>query len=190
MRTSRRQFLEASSALGALVPFLKFGSKSAHGLLTPPQPPILQEAGKSASAPVYQFNSADLTGWHTQGAGKWSVKDAEIVAAGDSSKAGWLVLDRGLQDFVLKFSFRSSGGEVGVLLRNAPLTWSRFHHPEGASDRTAGIYAVLSGTGAGSLSLVTLDAQGKELERKPVPAPPLDVAGAERPAASSRRSAG
>lgn len=179
MRTSRRQFLGASSALGALIPFLKFGPKSAHELLTPPQPTLHQEAAKSASAPVYQFNTADLTGWHPQGAGKWSVKDAEIVAAGDSSKAGWLVLDRGLQDFALKFSFRSTGGEVGVLLRNAPLTWSRFHHPEGASDRTAGIYAVLSGTGAGSLSLVTLDAQGKELDRKPVPVPPLDVAGAE-----------
>ena len=128
--------------------------------------------------PVYQFNNSDLTGWHAKGAGKWSVKDAEIVATADSD-AGLLLLDRGLQDFALRFSFRSSGGEVGVLLRNAPLTWSRFHHPESVGDRTAGIYVVLSGTDAGSISLVTLDAQGKVTERKPVPPPPVDVAGAE-----------
>jgi hypothetical protein len=179
MRTSRRQFLGASSALGAILPFLKFGPKSPKDLLGSTHPALPQEAGKSASAPIYQFNTPDLTGWHPQGGGKWNVKGAEIIAAGDSSKPGWLVLDRGLQDFALKFSFRSTGGEVGVLLRNAPLTWSRFHHPEGASDRTAGIYAVLSGAGAGSLALVTRDADGKELERKAVPPPPLDVAGAE-----------
>jgi hypothetical protein len=179
MRTSRRQFLEASSALGALLPFLKFGPNSARDLLPQPLPVSLQEAANSASALVYEFNNSDLTGWHVLGPGKWSVKDGEIVGVGDSTGTGWLVLDRGLQDFALKFSFRSSGGEVGVLLRNAPLTWSRFHHPEGVGDRTAGIYVVLSGTGAGSIFLVTLDAQGKETERKPVAAPPLDVAGAE-----------
>ncbi|MFZ1971632.1 MAG: FG-GAP-like repeat-containing protein [Candidatus Acidiferrales bacterium] len=179
MRTSRRQFLEASSALGAMVPFLKFGPASARDPLSQPLPGSPQETAKSASTPAYQFNNSDLTGWHAKGAGKWSVKDAEIVATADSTAAGWLFLDRGLQDFALRFSFRSSGGEVGVLLRNAPLTWSRFHHPESVGDRTAGIYVVLSGTDAGSISLVTLDAQGKVTERKPVPPPPVDVAGAE-----------
>ncbi|MGC1635877.1 MAG: FG-GAP-like repeat-containing protein [Candidatus Acidiferrales bacterium] len=183
MKTSRRQFLEASSALGALVPLLKFGPTSAHDLLAQPPLPSAQETAKSASAPVYQFNTPDLSGWHALGAGKWSVKDGEIVGVGDSSGAGWLVMDRGLQDFALKFLFRSTGGEVGVLLRNAPLAWSRFHHPESVGDRTAGIYVVLSGTDAGSISLVTLDAQGKVTERKPVPPPPLDVAGAEHPMA-------
>ncbi|MGC2001912.1 MAG: family 16 glycoside hydrolase, partial [Candidatus Acidiferrales bacterium] len=169
MKTSRRQFLEASSALGALVPLLKFGPTSAHDLLAQPPLPSAQETAKSASAPVYQFNTPGLSGWHALGAGKWSVKDGEIVGVGDSSGAGWLVMDRGLQDFALKFLFRSTGGEVGVLLRNAPLAWSRFHHPESVGDRTAGIYVVLSGTDAGSISLVTLDAQGKVTERKPVP---------------------
>src|ERR1700693_3024168 len=179
MKTSRRQFLEASSALGALVPLLKFGPKSAHDILAQPLLASPQETAKSASVPVYQFNTPDLNGWHAQGAGKWSVKDGHIVGAGVSGGAGWLVMDRGLQDFALRFSFRSTGGEVGILLRNAPLTWSRFLHPRGASDRTAGIYVVLSGAGAGSIFLLTLDAQGKEVERKAVPAPPIDVAGAE-----------
>src|SRR5271154_6993305 len=151
MRTSRRQFLEASSALGALFPFLKFAPKSAGKILTQPTATALQEVAKSASAPTYQFNTSDLSGWHPKGSGKWSVKAGEIVGASDSSGNGWLVLDRGLQDFALKFSFRSTGGEVGVLLRNAPLGWTRFSHPGDAGDRTAGIYALLSGTGAGSL---------------------------------------
>ena len=111
MRTSRRQFLEASSALGALVPFLNFGPNSTRDLLPQPLPASLQEAANSASALVYQFNNSDLTGWHVLGAGKWSVKDAQIVATADSTGTGWLVLDRGLQDFALKFLFRSSGGE-------------------------------------------------------------------------------
>jgi Domain of Unknown Function (DUF1080)/FG-GAP-like repeat len=179
MKTSRRQFLEASSALGALVPLLKFGSASGSDLLVQPVVPSPQDTAKSESKPVYQFNTPDLTGWHEQGAGKWSVKDGEVVGVNESSEPGWLVMDRGIQDFALRFSFRSTGGEVGILLRNAPLTWSRFLHPRGASERTAGIYVALSGAGAGSIFLLTLDAQGKEVERKAVSAPPLDVAGAE-----------
>ncbi len=180
MRSSRRQFLEISSALGALFPLWRLSPKSwsvpsSRPLGTPPQ-----EATNSASTPAYQFSGGDLNGWHVQGAGKWTVEDAQIVAAADpGGRSGWLVLDRGLEDFAMRFSFRSSGGEVGIILRNAPLNWSRFSHPTGASDRTAGIYVVLSGTGAGAISLLTLDAQGKEIERKPVPPPPLDVAGAE-----------
>jgi hypothetical protein len=179
MRTSRRQFLEISSALGALFPLWKSAPESLGTLSseTPATPP--QEAAKSASTPAYRFSGSDLSGWQVQGAAKWNVTDGEIVGVGESRGAGWLVMDRGLQDFALEFSFRSTGGEVGILLRNAPLSWSRFFHPKSTSDRTAGIYVVLSGTGAGSISLLTLDAQGKVLERKAVPAPPIDVAGAE-----------
>ncbi len=175
MPTSRRQFLEVSSALGALLPFWRFRPKAVPATLSHPLPKVPQEAARSSSTPAYQFNTPDLTGWHPQGAGKWNVKDAEILGSGE----GWLVLDRGLQDFACKFSFRVNSGEAGLLLRNAPMHWSRFSHPEGASDRTAGIYVELSGKHRGAMSLLTLDSQGKELDRRPVPPPPLDVAGAE-----------
>ena len=71
------------------------------------------------------------------------------------------MLDRGLEDFELKFSFRAGGGEAGILLRNAPVSWSRFSHPpKNAEDKTAGIYVVLSGPHAGEMSMVTLDSHG------------------------------
>ena len=175
MRTSRRQFLEMSSAMGAALPFWKLAPKVAEATNPASNP---QVASQSASQPAYRFNGTDLSGWHVK-SGQWTVKDAEIVAAADPSGKSWLVLDRGLQDFALHFSFRTTGGEVGIILRNAPLTWSRYSHPEGPSDRTGGIYVVLSGKEAGSISWVTLDAQGKIVDSKPIPPPPLDVAGAE-----------
>lgn len=178
MRTTRRQFIEISSAIGAALPLAKLAPESLLGVsgrrsLRPPQ-----DASKSSSTPLYQFGGANLDGWHPQGPAKWTVQDSEILGTGDASRAGWLVLDRGLEDFALKFSFRVTGGDVGVILRNAPQTWSRFSHPPGASDRTVGIYVALSGTGAGSIYWVTLDADGKEVDRIAVPPPPLDVAGA------------
>jgi hypothetical protein len=174
MRTSRRRFLEIASSLGALAPLSKLSLHLAAKGATPVAAALPQEYPASSSGPAYQF-SGSLTGWHTQGPANWSVKTGEIVAEGDSSGGGWLVLDRGFEDFVLKFSFRSEKGEAGVLVRNAPLTWSRFSHPSGDSNRTAGIYVVLSGEGAGALSLLTLDSQGREVEKKSVPPAPLDL---------------
>lgn len=179
MRTSRRQFLEISSAMGAALPLWKLDPQSLLESMTRSSPATPQDAGKSSSAPLYQFGGGNLDGWHVHGPAKWTVQGSEILAKGDPSAAGWLALDRGLQDFALKFSFRATGGDAGVILRNAPLSWSRFSHPPGASDRTAGIYVALSGTGSGSMFWVTLDADGKEVDRAAVPPPPLDVAGAE-----------
>jgi len=179
MRTDRRQFIQASSALGAALPLSKLlpdaWLRSSPTLLRAG----LQENWKSSSAPAFQFNKTDLTGWRTIGPGQWAVKNGEIAGESGPSETCWLALDQGLEDLALKFSFRSSGGEVGIVLRKAPLDWSRFFHPPGSGDRAAGIYVTLSGSGAGSISLLTLDAEGKVLDRKSVPPPPLDIAGAE-----------
>ncbi len=59
----------------------------------------------------------------------------------------------------------------GVLLRDTPLNWSRFSHPAKIGDRTGGLYISLSGSDAGALSLVTLDAHGRVIDRKPLPKP-------------------
>jgi hypothetical protein len=66
---------------------------------------------------------------------------------------------------VLRFAFRSTSGEAGVLLRNAPLEWSRFSRPAHAGDRTKGVYVALTGAHAGEMSMLTLDADGKEIDR-------------------------
>jgi hypothetical protein len=178
MRTSRRQFLEIASRASALFPMSKLVARGETDLDMAP----LQEDSQIRSAPVKAFDGASLSGWHARGSGKWRVEDAEIVGSGDAGGRGWLVLDHGLQDFVLKFSFRANGGEAGVLLRNAPLSWSRYSHPSRKADeKTSGLYVVLSGPHAGEMSLITLDAQGNELDRKTLPPPPLDVAGRVNP---------
>lgn len=179
MRTSRRQFIKASSTLGALLPISTLLAKGAPGISSKPALSSPQESAKSASVPTYEFNKKDLSAWRIKGPGKWTVKDHEIAGEGDPSGVSWLLLKQGFQDFALRFSFRSIGGEAGILLRNAPLNWSRFLHPPSVSDRTAGIYVALSGSDAASLFLVTLDSQGKILERKPIPPPPVDLPGAE-----------
>lgn len=137
-----------------------------------------QQADRSDSAPTPLFDGTDLDGWHVRGPGHWQVENGQIVGSSHHGKGGWLVLDHGYEDFILTVTFRAAAGEVGVLLRNAPSSWSRYAHPaKQAGEHTAGIYVVLSGTRAGQMSLVSFDGQGKELERKALPpAPPIDLA--------------
>ncbi len=78
-----------------------------------------QEPRQQSSAALSAFDGKSLKGWHVQGSGKWKVEDAEIVGSSDAKGSGWLVLDRGVEDFELKFSFRAGSGEAGILLRNA-----------------------------------------------------------------------
>ncbi len=73
---------------------------------------------------------------------------------------------------MLRFAFRSTSGEVGVLLRNAPLNWSRYAHPADRGDRTMGIYIPLIGGDAGEMFVLTLDTKGKQIDRKMIPASP------------------
>jgi hypothetical protein len=174
MSTNRRQFLQMSTALGALLPAGAIPRKLRLDVSSESLRDLAQDSGKSSSAPLFQ-SGKDLTGWTTRGSGKWAVKDTEIVANGE----GWLIFNQGLQDFVLSFLFRSGGADVGIILRNAPASWSRFSHPAGAKGETAGIYVELTGKDAGTMYLVTLDQDGKEKERKRVPPPPLDLPGVE-----------
>lgn len=175
MRTSRRHFLEMTSTLGAMLPISTVSPKMSLENFAECSAPLGQDAAKSSSAPFFRFSGNDLNAWTTKGSGTWNVKDGEIVANG----GGWLILREGLEDFALSFLFRSSGAEVGIMLRNAPLSCSRFSHPPGAGGQTAGIYAALTDQNAGAIYLVTLDEDGKEVEKTPVPPPPLDLPGAE-----------
>jgi hypothetical protein len=109
------------------------------------------------------FDGRTLSGWHIQGSAGWSVKDGSIVGSvgGDDTVGGWLVLDRPHEDFLLRFSFRCTDCETGVLFRRAKL---------GAG--LGGTYVALSGTDAGSVYRATVDSQGRELERKLLGVPP------------------
>ena len=174
MRTTRRQFLEISSALGVAIPIGALGSSLAESSRAPILP-VAQENAKSASSPTVKVSGSDLAAWQPRGAGKWEIKDGEIAASGE----GWLALREGLQDFAMSFLFRASGGDVGILLRHAPQSWSRFSHTAAAGGKTAGIYVDLTGKTPGALYLVELDAGGAEIGRKVVPPPPLDLPGEE-----------
>ena len=102
------------------------------------------------------FNGTSLAGWHPRGAAQWRVANGEIVGAATSGP-GWLVLDKSYQDIILKFAFQCDGCDAGVVLRNAAVPASQAR----PAPSTSGI----SGPDALTLYRVTLDAQGKELER-------------------------
>ena len=173
MKTNRRQFLELASTAGAWFPFWKSaakvqeGSSSSDGSVGP------ANRGRTASAThLPLFDGTSLKGWHVLGPARWQVENGELLGSCDAAEGGWLELDRGFEDFVLRFAFRSSSGEAGVLLRNAPLTWSRYAHPADRGDQTMGIYVPLIGAHAGEMFVLTLDAKGKQRDRTIIPAPP------------------
>src|SRR5579863_3375026 len=122
MRTSRRRFLEISSAVGLMLP---------SGVLSATGPnhgsrrrPAGEEQGQLRTSQTGLLSPpiSDLSDWTKRGSGRWSVNQGEVVATGD----GWLLFNQKLEDFVLKFLFQCTTGDVGILLRSAPTAWSRF----------------------------------------------------------------
>src|SRR5690348_13662565 len=109
---------------------------------------------------LHPFNGTSLAGWHTLGGATWQVQNGTIAATAKPGSNGWLVLDKGYEDVILKLAFQCSSCEGGVLLRNAPLD----------GGRTSGFYVPISGADATNVYRVTLDAQGNELDRKLVSA--------------------
>ena len=102
------------------------------------------------------FNGTSLAGWHPQGAAQWRAANGEIVGAATSGP-GWLVLDKSYQDIILKFAFQCDNCDAGVVLRNVALP--------SKPGTTSALYAGISGPDARTLYRVTMDPQGKELER-------------------------
>ncbi len=151
MKPSRRQFLALASTAGAWVPFSQAASKLEQGSpSTSGQASIARNGG---SAPLSLFDGTSLSGWRKQGPAQWSER-GELLGSCDAPGGGWLIAERGFEDFVLRFAFRPAGGEAGVLLRNAPLAWSRFSHPAANGGQTMGVYVALTGAHAGEMSLL------------------------------------
>src|SRR5271156_1691991 len=156
MKPNRRQFLALASTAGAWVPLAQAAARLEPG--SPPPSAGQRNVGStSGSAPLSLFDGNSLSGWRKQGPAQWRVENGELLGSCDAPGGGWLATERGFEDFVLRFAFRSTGGEAGVLLRNASLNWSRFSHAQAAAERSMGIYVALSGEHAGEMSLLTLE---------------------------------
>ena len=76
---------------------------------------------EQATAQVWQplFNRQDLTGWHTQPGGEWTVEDGVIVGKSEASERrhGLLVSDRDFSNFILRAKFRVHEGNSGLYFR-------------------------------------------------------------------------
>ena len=111
MRTNRRQFLELASAAGASLPFAAANSL-AQQLSTAETASKSARASAAAAGPLRPFDGQSLKGWRAHGPASWSAAGGELLAHGTE---GWLELEQGFQDFVLRFSFRAGGAEVGIV---------------------------------------------------------------------------
>ena len=80
-------------------------------------------APHSASAQTWQplFNGQDLTGWHTQPGGNWTVNDGVILGTCQKSEPrhGLLVTDKTYDNFILRAKFRVTEGNSGLYFRAA-----------------------------------------------------------------------
>ncbi len=104
------------------------------------------------------FNGTSLTGWHTLGGAEWRVDNGAIVGTVRNGADGWLILDEVYGNATVTMSFECNQCESGLLARS-----------EKTANQTSGVYLPLSGTNIGRMARVTLDANGKESARTPLP---------------------
>jgi 3-keto-disaccharide hydrolase/VCBS repeat protein len=117
----------------------------------------LRSAGPSFR-PDKTFTASTLDGWHSLGDAEWRAEGGALVGTPSSRGAGWLVLDRSLQDAGFYASFLcASGCETGVLLR-----------AEKTADGLKGIYVALNESALTSYR-VTIDTHGRLQQRTPLP---------------------
>lgn len=126
--------------------------------------------------PDTTFSGSTLAGWKPMGSAEWKASNGEITGTGKGS-GGWLVSDKSYQDAGFFARFRCSGEcRQGILLR-----------AQKTADGMKGIYVSLA---AGDLATysVTLDKEGREVSRTPLPpvAPFIRVA----PTATAAPAAG
>jgi hypothetical protein len=116
------------------------------------------------AAPIYAgltfipdstFKGSSLAEWHTLGEASWRAQAGEIVGTvKPGGSGGWLFLNQSYQDVGFHALFRCTGGcKAGVMIR-----------AEKTADGFKGIYVSLDEENVPSFG-VTLDSQGKELQR-------------------------
>jgi len=106
--------------------------------------------------PDYTFTGSKLAGWHLLGQASWRAKDGEIIGtAKKESTGGWLVLDQSYQDVGFRGLFKCNGNsETGILFRM-----------EKTNTGFKGVLLSITKQEVAPYRL-TLDAQGKELQRE------------------------
>jgi hypothetical protein len=118
--------------------------------------------------PDATFTGSSLSGWHVQGAADWKAENGELVGRPKSDSGGWVVMDKRFQDVQFYANVRCQGTcRAGVLLR-AEKT---------ADGGMKGIFVSLAGGDFVSYR-VTLSAQGQEMSRERIGAPPTGTAAA------------
>lgn len=105
---------------------------------------------------VKPFNGSSLAGWRPQGAASWKAAGGEMVGTATAAP-GWIALEKSYQDFILRFDFQCTSCDAGLILRNAAV--------ESKPGTTTAIYAGISGPDTLTAFRVSLDGQGKELDR-------------------------
>ncbi|MGA3239857.1 MAG: FG-GAP-like repeat-containing protein [Bryobacteraceae bacterium] len=106
--------------------------------------------------PDSTFKGSSLAEWHTLGEASWRAQAGEIVGTvKPGGSGGWLFLNQSYQDVGFHALFRCTGGcKAGVMIR-----------AEKTADGFKGIYVSLDEENVPSFG-VTLDSQGKELQRE------------------------
>lgn len=111
--------------------------------------------------PDWTFKGSSLSDWKPIGNAKWKAENGVITGSPSQADGGWLLMNKSLQDVQFFTRIQSSGDcNAGVLLR-----------VEKSDAGMSGIFVSLREGDLKSYRLM-LDADGKELERKPLPAGP------------------
>ncbi|MBD0333289.1 MAG: DUF1080 domain-containing protein, partial [Chitinophagaceae bacterium] len=106
--------------------------------------------------PDWTFKGSGIAGWQKFGQAEWSVKDGEVVGkVKRNGTGGWLMLDRSYEDVGFRALFRCTGGcEAGILFRITK-----------TGEGMKGILLSIKNDEVAPYQ-VSLDAQGKELQRE------------------------
>src|SRR5690348_5165090 len=109
--------------------------------------------------PDWTFKGNDLKkDWTVLGRATWQAANGEVIGTRTAPEGGWLVLNKGLQDFQFGADLKCSAEcKAGVLVRAR-------RQPDGG---LAGIF-VPYGAGDAAMSMLTLDASGRETARSPL----------------------
>ena len=117
---------------------------------------VIYAAVPAEFRPDSTFKGSSLAGWHQLGHATWKASNGVLTGTPTSADGGWLILDKTLQDTYAFASFKTeSAAKAGVLVR---------------AHKTAdgGMQGLLISLADGDLASykLTLDAQGKEVNRE------------------------